>query len=94
MAWIRAMVATGKKKAEMGDFEKEVDRTWQRSGEQGEDRGQRELVTWWSGNPVDRASLVAQTLKSLPAMQETWVWSLGQEDPLEWGMATHSSILA
>ena len=33
-------------------------------------------------------------VKSLPAMQETWVWSLGWEDPLEDGMATHSSILA
>ena len=41
-----------------------------------------------------RASLVAQAVKNLPAMQETWVQSLGQEDPLEEGMATHSSILA
>ena len=40
------------------------------------------------------ASLVIQTVKNLPAMQETWVQSLGQEDPLEKGMATHSSILA
>ena len=40
------------------------------------------------------ASLVAQTVKNLPAMQETWVPSLGQEDPLEKGMVTHSSILA
>ena len=40
------------------------------------------------------ASLVAQTVKNLPAMQETWVQSLGQEDPLEKGMAPHSSILA
>ena len=40
------------------------------------------------------ASLVAQTVKDLPAMQETWVRSLGWEDPLEKGMATHSSILA
>ena len=40
------------------------------------------------------ACLVAQMVKNLPAMQETWVWSLGQEDPLEKGMATHSSILA
>ena len=36
----------------------------------------------------------AQTVKSLPAMQETRVQSLGQEDPLEKGVATHSSILA
>ena len=39
-------------------------------------------------------SLVAQRLKPLPAMRETWVQSLGQEDPLEKEMATHSSILA
>ena len=38
--------------------------------------------------------LVAQRLKHLPAMWETWVRSLGQEDPLEKEMATHSSILA
>ena len=37
---------------------------------------------------------MAQIVKNLPAMWETWVGSLGQEDPLEKGMATHSSILA
>ena len=41
-----------------------------------------------------RASLVAQRVKHLPAMRETWVRSPGQEDPLEKEMATHSSILA
>ena len=40
------------------------------------------------------ASLVAQMIKNLPAMRETQVQSLGWEDPLEKGMATHSSILA
>ena len=40
------------------------------------------------------ASLVVQVVRSLPAMQETWVLLLGLEDPLEKGMATHSSILA
>ena len=40
------------------------------------------------------ASLVAQMVKNLPAMQETWVRSLAWENPLEKGMATHSSILA
>ena len=40
------------------------------------------------------ASQVAQRLKHLPATQETWVRSLGREDPLEKKMATHSSILA
>ena len=44
--------------------------------------------------PLLLASLVAQRLKRLPAMQETWVRSLGWEDPLEEEMATHSSILA
>ena len=42
----------------------------------------------------DGASLVAQLLKNPPVMWETWVQSLGWEDPLEKGMATHSSILA
>ena len=40
------------------------------------------------------ASLVAQKVKGLPAIQETWVRSLGGEDPLEEDIATHSSILA
>ena len=38
--------------------------------------------------------LVAQMVKNMPAMQETWVQFLGPEDPLEKGMATHSGILA
>ena len=45
-------------------------------------------------NKEDQASLVAQTVKNLPAMQDTWVQSLGREDPLEKELATHSSILA
>ena len=46
-------------------------------------------------NSMDRgASLTAQLVKNLPGMQETWVRSLGWEDPLEKGMAPHSSILA
>ena len=40
------------------------------------------------------ASLLAQSVKNLPAMQETWVRFLDREDPLEKGMTTHSSILA
>ena len=40
------------------------------------------------------SSLVAQLVKNLHAMQESWVWSLGWEDPLEKGTATHSKILA
>ena len=39
------------------------------------------------------ASLMAQLVKNLPEMQETWVQSLGWEDPLEKGKSTHSSIL-
>ena len=42
---------------------------------------------WW-------ATLMAQMVKNLTALQETWVWSLGQEEPLKKGMSTHSSILA
>ena len=40
------------------------------------------------------ASLLVQLVKILPAMWETWIWSLGWEDPLEKGMATHSSTVA
>ena len=40
------------------------------------------------------APLLAQTVKNLPPVQENWVQSLGQEDPLKKGIATHSSILA
>ena len=43
---------------------------------------------------AQRASLVTQTVKNPPAMQETWVKSLGWEYTLEKGMATHSSVLA
>ena len=49
------------------------------------------IVCLFQGN---YASLLAQLVKNLPAMQETWVQSLGWEDPLEKGQATHSSILA
>ena len=43
---------------------------------------------------LQRASLIAQSVKNLPAMQETWVRFLGWKDPVEKEMATHSSILA
>ena len=43
---------------------------------------------------INWTSLVAQMVKHLPAVQETWVWSLGWEDPLEKGMASHASTLA
>ena len=48
----------------------------------------------WHRLYVSKASLVAQMVKRLPAVQKTWVWSLGREGPLEKEMATHSSILA
>ena len=57
----------------------------------GHNKGQKWYGPWYGPKG---ASLVAQRLKRLPPMQETWVWSLGQEDPLEKEMVTHSSILA
>ena len=60
------------------------------------------LIPWSGSSPGEGngkpfryswASLVAQLVKNPPAMRETWVQSLGQEDPLEEGMATHASIL-
>ena len=47
-----------------------------------------------SGYTNYRGSLMAQSVKSLPAAQETWVQSPGQEDPLEMEIATHSCSLA
>ena len=53
------------------------------------------LTQDWHSTPAHRAaSLVAQMVRILPAMQEIQVRSLGREDPLEMGMAIHSSILA
>ena len=49
---------------------------------------------FFQSSSLTGASLVAQRVKHLPAMQETQIWSLGWEDPLEKGMATHSSTLA
>ena len=56
--------------------------------------GRGEGVSKTRGYTYMWASLLAQTVKNLPAKQETQVRSLGREDPLEKGMATHSSILA
>ena len=47
-----------------------------------------------TGYSIGKASLVAQTVKNLHAMQETWVRSLGGEDPLKKGMAIHANVLA
>ena len=52
------------------------------------------LIFKWLSSIQLQASLLAQKVKNLPAMRETWVKSLGWEDPLEEDMATHSSILA
>ena len=54
----------------------------------------QQTIVYLTSPYLNRASLVAQMIKYLPAMQETQVQSLGQEDPLEKEMATHSSILA
>ena len=58
--------------------------------------GQKDLIGEGIGYPLQYswASLVAQLVKNPPAMRETWVQSLGWEDPLEKGKATHFSILA
>ena len=50
--------------------------------------------SWTRLNRLGSSSTETQMVKNLPAMWETWVQSLGWEDPLEEGMATHSSILA
>ena len=52
------------------------------------------IISLPRGSELTQAPLVAQLVKNLPAMWETWVRSLGWEDPLEKGMATHSNILA
>ena len=74
---------------------------WMQQERQGGSNGQESLEVQWSremGVSLElrkgRASLVAQSVKKLPAVRKTWVRSLGREDPLEEGMATHSSILA
>ena len=58
--------------------------------------GSGSSVGEWLGYPLQYswASLVAQLVKNLPTMWKTWVQSLGWEDPLEKGKATHSSILS
>ena len=57
-------------------------------------RGSSQLRDQTQVSHIAGASLVAQRLKHLPAMQESWVRSLSWEDPLEEDMAAHSSILA
>ena len=54
----------------------------------------RHTSVFWLGKLRLGVSLVAQSEQNLPATQEMWVQFLGREDPLEEGMATHSSVLA
>ena len=56
------------------------------------EKKQQQLIYWLLNTLI--TSLVAQTVKRLSTVRETWVWFLGREDPLEKEMATHSSILA
>ena len=67
-----------------------------KAGDPGSIPGSRRSAGEGIGHPLQYswASLVTQLVKNPPAMQETWVWSLGWEDPLEKGKASHSSILA
>ena len=66
------------------------------AGDPGSIPGSRRPAGEGIGYPLQYswASLVAQLVKNPPTMQETWIQSLGWEDPLEKGKATHSSILA
>ena len=66
------------------------------AGDPGFDSWVRKIPWRRVGYPLQHswASLVAQMVNNLPAIRETWVRSLGLEDPLKEGMATHSSILA
>ena len=63
--------------------------SWQLDGET-----MKTVTDYLLRGSIITASLVAQMVKRLPTVQETWVRSLGQEDPLEKEMATHSSTLA
>jgi len=58
----------------------------------GEGIGYQLQYSWGFPGGNSWASLVVQTVKNLPAMRETWIQSLGWEDPLEEGMATHSVL--
>ena len=64
------------------------------SGEDREEETHRTVKPCWCVTVLSWASLLAQMVRKLPAMQKTQVQSLGREDPMEKGMVTHSSILA
>ena len=63
-------------------------------GEGGRSERSKMLSTQGGASLGEEEASVAQRVKNLPAVQETWVQSLGQEDPLEKGMGTHSGSLA
>ena len=73
-----------------------LSKLWEIVEDTGDSGGHRSLVCCsprgWK--ELNTASLVAQRLKPLPGIQETWVRPLGREDPLEKETATHSSVLA
>ena len=73
-------------------------RSWRWTGKPGVlqstgSQSQTWLSNWTELNINYKLTLVVQMVKNPPAMRETWVWSLGWEDPLKEGTATHSSIL-
>ena len=76
------------------DLEKAEEPEIKLSTSSGSQKKQENFIKRSTSASFTGASLVAQTVKHLPAMQETWVPSLGQEDPLEKEMATQSSTLA
>ena len=80
----------------MGRTRVEVGRKvgWALAGGQLPQHGRALALNTRNSRALSGASPVAQMVKNLPTVQETWVWSLGWEDPLEEGMAAHSSILA
>ena len=80
----------------LGNYINVTDTLWKKHKRKKTETNVYRMNEWliWFIFSSDWASLVAQTVKNLSAMQETEVRSLGQEDPLEKGMATHSRILA
>ena len=83
-AWRAAVHGAAKSQTQLNDWTELC--SWESLGQ----RGLKEFRQFHK----QRASLVAQVVKNQPAMRETWVQSLDQEDPLKKGMAIHSSILA
>ena len=86
---LKSLLMKVKEESEKGGLKLNIQKTNIMANRWG-NNGNGDRLFW--GTP--RASLVAQRIKHLPAMQETWVQSLGWEDPLKKGKATHSSILA